>query len=1301
MNRIGSRIPLAFGLALLALAAVASVVVRGDAWRAAPRGTALAPQLVSWSSFTPTGWVISLPAAVSVTANAANALDPATAAYATSTDAGASWSDWLTENLNVTGETGNGQTFTVSGLHLPDSGTANLVRFRIAEYGGAVETSPPYSVPVDVTAPAAPLVVALTPGSWTNLNSFTVTWTNPADEVGVVGAWYKLDSPPSAWNDGVYNATTNNVITLAAPADGVHTLYLWLQDAVGRADPQATATGVLKLDQVAPLPPYALRGQPAKTWTNVNSFSESWTNPEDPSGIVGVYYQLNDVPGSPGTTPVRVNSANSITNIMVTGDAKHTLYLWLIDGAGNSSLDNRNVHPEVFWYDGAPPTSRVTLTPPPAASGWYTTTVTASFAGEDQIGLSGLQGVYWELDGWPARGDSTTEISAEGVHRLAYYALDKAGNQEPANELDFSVDYTPPTAALTPNSLPRPSGWYTTTVSLTLKVLDGQSGPAGGFYRINGGEWQTQSPFALVSDGIYRIEYYGQDQAGNRSATGTYEVRMDAQSPSTAYQIEGEQGANGWYTSPLAVTLVPSDGGSGVVETYYSINSGAWQTGTEFPLTADGVYNLSFSSVDASGNRETGFPVEVKVDSAPPAAPSVVETIPSAWSRTNSFAVKWANPTDLSGLAGVYYRLNQEPAHARDGVYIPLSNRLDGLTVPFEGAHRLYLWLQDAAGNASASNKALAPLLRYDATPPETISTVQGLAGGHGWYRSAVIVTLAASDPASGVRVLNYRINAGEWMTATHTAALSIKDVGEHVIEYRAEDTAGNLAEVESETVRLDFVPPPAPAGLVASPTGWHRFNSFGLAWRPMTDESGISGVYVKVGEAPTAPTDGTFYAGETSAGGITVPGAGKHDLWVWVCDGAGNANHQTAVLLEKAIWYDGTPPLTAVISTGTLGTNGWYRTPVSFELSATDADSGVAEIFYRVDDGDWVEAGDAFVYEVQGEHMLRIAAADYAGNVEQAQAFSLKVDTQAPQGRLIVPGRQESPSFEVRWEGEDAQPGAGMLHYDILWRDGYTGPWWGLRLETKLTSSPFTGQRGHTYFFRMIAVDRAGNRQQPPAYGSTIIDPVLNGHFDSGIFEPWSYSGMLYKAVVPVPGPSGIETQVARLGYEEYGPSLNDPGSVPVGSATISQQVWIPDASQARDTCLTFAYRVFSYDVSYSQRLGRFVDTLDVTFSDAGGAETLLYRTGNPTNTYGELYDSGWRQARIDVRAWAGQTVTLAFANHNRNDNLFNTWSYVDDIRVRECRLSFLPSLAAPGTASAAAPAVALPAEDAPAGRR
>ena len=221
---------------------------------------------------------------------------------------------------------------------------------------------------------------------------------------------------------------------------------------------------------------------------------------------------------------------------------------------------------------------------------------------------------------------------------------------------------------------------------------------------------------------------------------------------------------------------------------------------------------------------------------------------------------------------------------------------------------------------------------------------------------------------------------------------------------------------------------------------------------------------------------------------------------------------------------------------------------------------------------------------------------------------------------------------------------------------------------------------------FRVFGRDRAGNHQVTPGTWKVFVQPVLDGGFDSGTFPPeWVTGGQkdaLFSSVVATTGPSKVSTLAARLGSETYGPSVNPPGNVPVGCATMSQVITIPTREQMRAPRLRFSYRVLTYDVIYSERLKQYVDTLDVTLKDEQGQQiSLLLRAGNPTNTYGQLYDTGWVLADLDLKAYAGRTVQLSFANCNgplssEGDNMLNTWSFVDGVQVYEPIPVYLPGI-------------------------
>src|SRR3990167_10511043 len=61
-------------------------------------------------------------------------------------------------------------------------------------------------------------------------------------------------------------------------------------------------------------------------------------------------------------------------------------------------------------------------------------------------------------------------------------------------------------------------------------------------------------------------------------------------------------------------------------------------------------------------------------------------------------------------------------------------------------------------------------------------------------------------------------------------------------------------------------------------------------------------------------------------------------------------------LLFTRTSLADVTPPTTTYVQTPSSpdGNNGWYKTPVRFDLTATDLESGVKEINYRINEGIW-----------------------------------------------------------------------------------------------------------------------------------------------------------------------------------------------------------------------------------------------------------------------------------------------------------------------------------------------------------
>src|SRR5207245_6457154 len=117
-----------------------------------------------------------------------------------------------------------------------------------------------------------------------------------------------------------------------------------------------------------------------------------------------------------------------------------------------------------------------------------------------------------------------------------------------------------------------------------------------------------------------------------------------------------------------------------------------------------------------------------------------------------------------------------------------------------------------------------------------------------------------------------------------------------------------------------------------------------------------------------------------------------------------------------------------------------------------------------------------------QGLYAFRSIATDAAGNVEVPPAGNdtwTTVDTVAPSSHTLpLPTCDQSLGVIVTWGPQFDT--LDIASYRIQSRDN-GGAWTNWIASTGTTSAVFTGQDGHTYEFRSMATDRAGNVETPP----------------------------------------------------------------------------------------------------------------------------------------------------------------------------------------------------------------------------
>ena len=1103
----------------------------------------------------------------------------------------------------------------------------------------------------------------------------------------VAEATWLSTSGTSAWS-----------LVFAPSLDAQYTVRSRAADNCGNVQ-ASHGTNSFVYDATAPGPPADLAVSPID-WTSSNAFNVTWNNPTDVSGIGQVRYKWNSAPSSNGDdspgSPVERAGIDSISGLMVPAEGAHRLYLWLEDVAGNASFANyAATEAEAFKWDGTPPVTTIdNLVGVPGCTGWYTSEVQVEFTATDST--SGVTGTFWRQDGggWELALGSTFTVTGEGQHIVEYYSVDAVGNDEAPQELipQIKIDGTPPSS-----NQPSYTGtqgnddWYVSPVHVVLTSFDATSGVSAVYHQVNDGAFEVGDQFDLTADGPYTVSYYSVDVACNEEEvqTAAESVRIDSTPPSTAVQIDGIS-QDGWFiTSPVTVTLTSSEvidsvPTSGVEHIRYRIGGGSWQQWSSDAVTftvslppgqLEAAYVVQYYATDSAGNEAATQALTIAIDQQAPGQILVVPIVsPPNWTKTNCVTITWdasANPADLSGVGGAYYSFSS-PTSPTDGALvdgdnitaIPCVQVPDGLG---DGAHNVYVWLRDKAGNSNHETKCVVTV-RLDRTPPQITYAVDGdLCGDSGWYNSCVSVSFNAQDVHSGMAtgVISYEVNGGGWVPGSLYAECGD---GVYSINGRAMDSAGNTSAVVAvPVVKLDRTPPNAPIDLQVSPSDWSSESSFTVTWLNPSEQSGLAGAFYKQGSPPTSPMDGTYVDGVRSSLTVTASAEGAFPVHVWLKDKA--CNHDFHKRAAATLRYDGTPPTTTFSVVGTLGGDGWYTSAVQVTLQAADLASGWASSRYRVGENTW-QSGAVFPIDAEGTTTFSFYSIDVAGNIEAPKSSSVKVDREPPTSFAYADGYSPTSSFTVRWTGTDQL--SGIAAFDVQYRVGATGLWqdWVLGVDPSQTSKLFTAATaGKVYYFRSRATDRAGNAETYPLLPDVYVsvDVVQNGDFERALGSEWQRSWSPGEAGQPrqclssrgiVPAQGGGNTYAAVLGCPDE--SGMEEGQVPYGTSMLCQSLNVPGAEEMPAPVLSFQYHVFTYDVLWSERYQRFYDSFHLNVGS-----TPVLTDGNTSEIYGTLVDLGWREGLLDLRSYAGQTIDICFANVTRIDTLFNTWTFVDDVRM------------------------------------
>ena len=498
-----------------------------------------------------------------------------------------------------------------------------------------------------------------------------------------------------------------------------------------------------------------------------------------------------------------------------------------------------------------------------------------------------------------------------------------------------------------------------------------------------------------------------------------------------------------------------------------------------------------------------------------------------------------------SGVARVEYALDGGPF----GTYSA------PVTVNSPGAHTVQYRATDVAGNTSAVGSTQFTVVAPsdpDTTAPTVTAAVGGDQDENGAYVGTATVTVTASDTESGVASVEYSLDGGAF--AAYTAPVTVNTPGQHTVQFRATDEAGNTSNPQSVAFAVVDAPDPDNTAPVVTAT--------------VAGEQDDDGAYVSIATVTVAATDegsgvasveysldGAPYSAYTVP--VVVNQRGVHTVSARATDEAGNTSTPTTVQFTVAEGPAGditAPTVTAAVD-GNQNEQGAYVGSATVTVTATDAESGVDTVEYAVDGGAYAPYTAPVTVTAVGAHTVTFRATDEAGNTSTPGSVQFAVvdppnpDNAPPTTNATVAGNRDNNgayvgAATVTVTATDAGSGVATVEYSL---DG--APY------AAYTAPVSVNQPGaHTVSYR--ATDRAGNTSTPGTVTFTVVvpandttPPTVNAAISGQLNSSWAYVGSATVTLTASDAGSGLlrtEYAINGGGYLVYtGPvTVNTPGT-------------------------------------------------------------------------------------------------------------------------------------------------------------
>lgn len=398
--------------------------------------------------------------------------------------------------------------------------------------------------------------------AWHADNRFELKWVNPPPPAGgqpLVATHYRIRYPEgSVLSESRLSWLSDGIAALAVPkVPGAYSVEVWLEDAAGSQGPAASAQ--LRFDDIRPGP---IEPEPVPSWIGRASFPlrvrlghPSGALPL--SGIRGYAVAIGVAPlDAPCAAPDRCTEAETTLHsgigddtVEITALPEGTRYLHAVAVSG-SGMKSPASGRAVLRVDTTDPVTLLSGAPGGWSNraAWLVASAADSGSGMAQVGDGPPPFTAIRIDDGPPAidrdGPAAATVIDEGVHRVAYYARDAAGNVDDgggsnglANRAPQTavvrIDRTPPNVAFANSQDPIDPELLRVRIADSLAGADSSRGQigvrrAGSGDRFEplaparpaaGGEIRARWDSDAYPPGDYEFRAVGYDAAGNAAAT--------------------------------------------------------------------------------------------------------------------------------------------------------------------------------------------------------------------------------------------------------------------------------------------------------------------------------------------------------------------------------------------------------------------------------------------------------------------------------------------------------------------------------------------------------------------------------------------------------------------------------------------------------------------------------------------------------------------------------------------------------------------------------------------------------------